>query len=133
MNATCDQNLKYAFFIADVAEGTANTSRHCKSIQPTQDQGILAFVTPAEFKPALHAGSSTLEQVNDAVKDSNWIYGDLFTLADITLMPTVVRLEDLGMAFMWDDLPAVATWYERLQQRPSFVKTYHPGTRIGTR
>ncbi|MCH8056934.1 MAG: cytochrome P450 [Proteobacteria bacterium] len=74
---------------------------------------------------------STLEHVNDAVKDSNWICGELFTLADVTLMPTVVRLEDLGMASMWDDLPAVAAWYERVQGRPTFAKTYHPGTRVG--
>lgn len=74
---------------------------------------------------------STLEHVNDTVKDSNWICGDLFTLADVTLMPTVVRLEDLGMASMWDDLPALAAWYERLQGRPTFAKTYHPGTRVG--
>ena len=74
---------------------------------------------------------STLESVNEAVNGSHWICGDLFTLADITLMPTVVRLEDLGMASLWDDLAGVAAWYERLQQRPSFAKTYHPGTRVG--
>ncbi len=74
---------------------------------------------------------STLERVNDAVMNSNWICGDLFTLADITLMPTVVRLEDLGLASSWNDLPGVAAWYERLRQRPTFAKTYHPGTRVG--
>lgn len=74
---------------------------------------------------------STLERVNDAVKAAEWICGDMFTLADITLMPTVVRLEDLGLASMWGDLPGLTAWYRRLQQRPAFAQTYYQGTRIG--
>ncbi len=73
---------------------------------------------------------SALEKVNEAVQECRWICGRQFTLADMTLMPTVVRLEDLGMASIWDDLPGLAAWYGRLQQRPSFAKTYHEGTRV---
>jgi glutathione S-transferase len=75
---------------------------------------------------------SALEKVNEATVDNRWICGDQFTLADMTLMPTVVRLQDLGMADLWDDLPGVSGWYARLQQRPSFGKTYYEGTRVGS-
>lgn len=75
---------------------------------------------------------STLEKVNDAVLNAPWICGDQFTLADMTLMPTVVRLEDLGMASMWKDLPQLASWYQRLQSRPTFSLTYFDGTRVGS-
>ena len=75
---------------------------------------------------------SALEKVNEATEQNQWICGDQFTLADMTLMPTVVRLEDLGMADMWDDLPGVIGWYARLQERPSFAKTYFDGTRVGS-
>ncbi len=73
---------------------------------------------------------SVLEKVDAAVRGAHWICGDQFTLADMTLMPTVVRLEDLGLASMWHDLPGLAAWYERLQKRPTFAATYHQGTRM---
>jgi glutathione S-transferase len=53
---------------------------------------------------------SALEKVDQAVRESNWICGAQFTLADMTLMPTVVRLYDLGMAYLWEDLPGLADW-----------------------
>jgi len=74
---------------------------------------------------------ATMEKVNSAVQSGSWICGEQFTLADMTLMPTVVRMDDLGMASMWDDLPGLAAWYARLQSRPAFALTYFNGTRVG--
>jgi len=45
-------------------------------------------------------------------------------------MPTIDRMNDLGLARMWKDRPHVAAWYARYQQRPAFQKTYYPGTRL---
>ena len=58
-----------------------------------------------------------------------WLIGEQFTLADISVMPTIVRMEDLGLAKMWSDLPRVTDWYKRLQARPTFATTYYEGTR----
>jgi glutathione S-transferase len=73
---------------------------------------------------------SSLEKVNESLRHNHWICGEQFTLADITLMPTVVRMEDLGMSSMWDDLDGVASWYGRLQSRPCFDLTYFEGSRV---
>ena len=46
-------------------------------------------------------------------------------------MPTVVRMEDLGMASMWADRRRVAAWHERVQERPAFALTYaEPARRL---
>ena len=59
-----------------------------------------------------------------------WIMGKDLTIADPCLMPTIDRMNDLGLARMWTDRPHVAAWYARYQQRPAFQKTYYPGTRL---
>jgi hypothetical protein len=40
-------------------------------------------------------------------------------------------MDDLGLAEMWSDLPAVGRWYQRIQSRPSFAVAYMPGSRFG--
>jgi len=61
-----------------------------------------------------------------------WICGPALSLADITLMPTVVRMADLGLASMWDEAPNVAHWLEALKARPAFALTYPEGARLST-
>ena len=56
--------------------------------------------------------------------------GAQFTLADIVIVPTIDRLDDLGLARMWDDYRGVARWYERVKSRPSFATAFYPGSRI---
>ena len=51
-------------------------------------------------------------------------------LADISVMPSIVRMEDLGFSHIWADLPRVQDWYERLQNRPAFAKTYPADARM---
>jgi glutathione S-transferase len=72
-----------------------------------------------------------LERVSKAMTDGRaFIMGDNYTLADILLVPTVVRLEDLKLADIWSDLPNVARWYANVQARPSFAIAYAGGARI---
>jgi glutathione S-transferase len=51
-----------------------------------------------------------------------WLAGGAFSLADIAAVPYVLRLELLKMSRLWDKLPAVAAWYERVLGRPSVRK-----------
>ena len=68
---------------------------------------------------------ATLDRMEKALDSAGpWLMGAQFTIADLSVMPTVVRMEDLGLAAMWDARPAVAAWYERIQQRPAFARTY---------
>jgi glutathione S-transferase len=73
----------------------------------------------------------TLERVAGALADRRpFLLGEQYTIADILLIPTVVRMEDLGLANLWSDLPAVQGWFERIQARPSFDMAYVPNSRV---
>lgn len=73
----------------------------------------------------------TVTRMERALEHGPWIMGEQFTLADIGLIPTIVRMWDIGLGDVWDNLPRVAGWFERLQARPSFAKTFYPGSRYG--
>jgi glutathione S-transferase len=82
-----------------------------------------------DIDEALERLRQTLERMERALGDGPWIVGQQLTIADLALVPTVVRLEDLKLERLWADLPRVADWYARIQARPSFAKTYYPGSR----
>ena len=67
----------------------------------------------------------TIDRMEKALSDGRpWLCGDMFTHADICVMPNIVRLDDLKMSDMWADRPFVTKWYERLQARPAFAQAY---------
>jgi glutathione S-transferase len=70
------------------------------------------------------------ERMDDAIRDSGgpWLFGKDITLADISVMPAIVRMADLGRAGDWADLPRVAKWYELIRAQPAFKPTYYPGS-----
>lgn len=82
-----------------------------------------------DIDAALERLDQSLQRMESALADGPWLVGEQFTLADISIMPTVVRMEDLGLASMWADKPRVADWYARLQARPAFAIAYMPGSR----
>jgi glutathione S-transferase len=49
------------------------------------------------------------------------------TLADIALMPVVVRLDDINLAHLWDKVPQVGCWLDRIRATPAFTPTYYHG------
>ncbi len=49
-----------------------------------------------------------------------WLLGDMFTLADINIIPYLWRIEYLNLIDIWmNDRPQVADWWERAKARPS--------------
>lgn len=51
-----------------------------------------------------------------------------FSLADICILPPLVRMDDLGYAHLWKDLPGVAAWLDRMRARPSYAKAFYAGS-----
>ena len=83
-----------------------------------------------DMREALEKLDQTVGRMEDALSDGRpWLVGDQFTLADVSVMPTIVRLEDLRLEVLWAERPSVTAWYERLKGRPAFPATYYPGTR----
>ena len=55
-----------------------------------------------------------------------WLLRDL-TLADIAIMPVLIRMEDIGMASFWRDMPEIERWLDLIKQQPAFAPTYCSG------
>lgn len=85
-----------------------------------------------ETEESLDRLQQTVDRVDAALSNHGkpWIMGEMLTIADPCLMPTIDRMNDLGLARMWDKRPRLAAWYARYQERPAFRNTYYPGTRL---
>ena len=61
------------------------------------------------------------------------VFADQVTWASIVLalVPTLVRMSDIGLADTWADKPRVGDWLARVQARPSFAQAFYPGSRYG--
>lgn len=63
----------------------------------------------------------SLQKMDDALRESGWLAGPEFSLADVSLAPYVNRLDMLGMSGMWvDSRPRLEGWFERIRARPTF-------------
>jgi glutathione S-transferase len=60
----------------------------------------------------------------DLIEESGggWLAGDEFSLADIAVIPYVLRLDLLRMSRLWETRPNVASWYKQGLARPSVKK-----------
>ena len=57
-----------------------------------------------------------------------WQPGADLTLADIAIMPVIVRMADIRLNVLWDGAPAVAGWLEAIEATEPFSATYYEGS-----
>ena len=93
-------------------------------------------VRAPEFQGALAVFIGTLDRMEEALRDRDWIVGDSFGLADATLLPYVLRLEHLAMDPLLDAAarPRLADWFARVKARPSYaaaVDAWAPPAAVG--
>ena len=89
----------------------------------------------AEMDAALGRLARTLERMGDAIAASGgpWLLGARPSLADVAVMPAIVRMADLGLDKMWADKPAIGRWYGAIRAHPAFAPTYYPGSLLSER
>jgi glutathione S-transferase len=77
----------------------------------------------------------TYERMDAELAESGgpWLGGGDLSLADISVMPAIVRMADLGQDGAWQDLPRVQRWYEAIRAHPAFAPTYYPGSLLTER
>jgi glutathione S-transferase len=77
----------------------------------------------------------TYERMDEAIGDSGgpWLLGADITLADVAVMPAMVRMADLNREGDWADLPRVVKWYEMIRAQAAFQPTYYPGSLLTER
>jgi len=62
-----------------------------------------------------------------------WLMGAEVTLADIAVMPALVRMADLGCDGDWRDLPRVVRWFDNIRAQAAFAPTYYAGSLLTER
>ena len=88
----------------------------------------------ADMDAALARLRRSYERMDAEIEKSGgpWLLGKKITLADVAVMPALVRMDDLGMAD-WQDLPRVVTWFDAICAQPAFAPTFYPGSLLSER
>jgi glutathione S-transferase len=83
-----------------------------------------------DMNAALDRMRRTYERMDQAITASGgpWLLGQQITLADVAVMPALVRMADLGLAGMWKDMPRVSHWYDEIRAHAAFKPTYYYGS-----
>jgi glutathione S-transferase len=84
----------------------------------------------ADMDEALGRLKRGIDRLANWLDDSGgpWIMGRAISLADIALMPVVVRMDDINLGHMWADKPAVQAWFDAIRSRPEYTQTYYHGS-----
>jgi glutathione S-transferase len=68
---------------------------------------------------ALRQYDELLARIEQAMRTGPYLAGQTYSIADIAVVPYVVRLDMLRLGAMWDKHPGVANWYRRMRERAS--------------
>jgi len=77
----------------------------------------------------------TYERMDTEIEKSGgpWLLGREMSLADISVMPAIVRMADLGQDGAWRDLPRIQRWYDAIRAHSAFAPTYYSGSLLTER
>jgi len=107
--------------------------------KPLRKEFMLAMgrdgFSAAEMNTALGRLARTLDRMTDAIATSGgpWLMGGRPSLADVAVMPVIVRMADLGLATMWAGKPAIGRWHAAIRTHPAYAPTYYFGSLLSER
>jgi glutathione S-transferase len=84
----------------------------------------------AEMDEAMRKLARTVERMDKDIAKSGgpFLLGEEPSLADVSVMPTIVRMDDIRLSHMWADKPAISQWLDAVRAEPAFTPTYYPGS-----
>ncbi|MFL9827913.1 glutathione S-transferase family protein [Rhodoplanes sp. SY1] len=84
----------------------------------------------ADMDLSLKKLEQTVARMADAIAASGgpFLQGPAPTLADISVMPVIVRMDDIRLAHLWARHPAVGAWLDAIRAQPAFRPTYYTGS-----
>ncbi|WVT76605.1 glutathione S-transferase family protein (plasmid) [Sinorhizobium chiapasense] len=57
-----------------------------------------------------------------------FVLGRTLSLADIAIMPVIVRMDDINLGYLWASSPAVGRWLDLIRETDAFAATYYHGS-----
>ena len=88
-----------------------------------------------EMNAALERMRRTYERMDAEIAASGgpWLMGKHITLADVAVMPALVRMADLDLDTMWQQMPRIVRWYDEIRAHSAFKPTYYFGSLLTER
>ncbi|MBX3532333.1 MAG: glutathione S-transferase family protein [Rhizobiaceae bacterium] len=84
-----------------------------------------------EYQGSIEQLDRSLRRMEKALGNGPWLVVDAYSIADICVLPVLHRMEEMGMAAMWQaDLAKVTDWYARACARPSFGTAFYPESKL---
>jgi glutathione S-transferase len=84
----------------------------------------------AEMNSALDRLSRAVKRMDEALAAGGgpWLMGAQLTLADIAMMPNIVRMDDINLGHLWEGRPNIPRWLDAIRAHPAFKPTYYFGS-----
>lgn len=71
---------------------------------------------------AIRTFRTLFEEMDSWLSRAPWLAGERYSLADISLVVYVRRLESFMMAPLWEELVHLNEWYRRIVERPAYIR-----------
>ena len=81
---------------------------------------MFAGIESKEMLHSLQAYQRFLTEMDGTLAENRWLAGPDFSLADIDVVPYVWRLKNLNLSALWDYMPRIQDWLDRVSSRKSF-------------
>ena len=81
------------------------------------EKGVDSPILPG----ALRRFKRIFHEIDSALAASTWLAGEIYSLADISLVVYVSRLDSFQMTPLWEDLERLRDWQARIKRRPAYV------------
>ena len=74
----------------------------------------------SDFDQSIEGLLKMLGDMENSLKDNEWLSGESYTLSDIAITPLIERIHELECGGLLVEYPSVKDWYERIQARESY-------------
>ena len=83
-----------------------------------------------EMDGALDRLTRAVARMDDwlAASGGPFLMGEAITLADIAVMPVIVRMDDINLHEVWAGKPAIGRWLAAIRSQDAFQATYYHGS-----
>jgi glutathione S-transferase len=81
-------------------------------------------IDAAEIAASFETMAEVLDRIEVSLAETPWLVGKSYTLADLEMTPSIVRLEHLGRGDLVAARPRVLDWLARIKERPAFARAY---------
>jgi glutathione S-transferase len=113
--------MRHGLFAKSLADIDAGLNKMPDVVKRERQRDVTLRGLDSSFFPvAIRRYQRMLADMSQALEKSDWLVGDRLSLADIAIAPYVTRLDQLQLSFLWERLPSVISWYERMKAHPSY-------------